>query len=77
MRCIEIMTPCNLHFVRSDDPLIAILREKTPAERLAIANGMWLHARRLIENVLRAEHPDWSLELINHETSRRISHGSV
>jgi 2-keto-3-deoxy-6-phosphogluconate aldolase len=71
------MTPHDLHSVRADDPLIAVLREKTPAERLAIAHGMWSHARKLIETILRAEHPDWSPAMINREAARRISHGSV
>ena len=32
-----------------------VLRAKTPAERLAIANGLWRSASRMIEAVLRAE----------------------
>jgi hypothetical protein len=49
-----------------------VYRAKTPAERLAIANGMWRSARRIIDAVLPAEHPDWSEEAINREIARRM-----
>lgn len=39
---------------RLDDAMVAILREKTPTERLAIAFGMWRSARRMIDANLRA-----------------------
>lgn len=54
-----------------------ILRAKTGAERLKIANDMFNAARRMIVSYLTAEHPDWTEEMIQRETSRRISHGSV
>lgn len=60
-----------------DDATAAVLRAKSPAERLAIANGMWRSARRIIEAVLRAEQPDWTDEQIRREVARRISHGAV
>ena len=36
-----------------------VLAQKTGAERLAIADGMFRSARRMIESHLRAEHPEW------------------
>jgi hypothetical protein len=63
--------------VRSDDPMIVALRRKSPAERLAIAHGMWSHARRVILHVVRAEHPDWTIDQVNREAARRLSHGAV
>ena len=60
-----------------DDDMARILRAKTGAERLKIANDMFLSARRMIASHLAAEHPDWTEEMIQRETSRRISHGSV
>lgn len=60
-----------------DDAMAAVLRAKSPAERLAIANGMWRSARRIIEAVLRAEQPDWTDEQIRREVARRMSHGAV
>lgn len=60
-----------------DDTMAAVLRAKSPAERLAIANGMWRSARRIIEAVLRAEQPDWTDEQIRREVARRMSHGAA
>ncbi|MSU80192.1 MAG: hypothetical protein EXS16_19130 [Gemmataceae bacterium] len=59
-----------------DRQMAAILREKTEAERLQIAWGMWHFAREMIENTLRAERVDWSNAEIQHETARRLSNGS-
>lgn len=60
-----------------DEEMVAVLRAKTGAERLAIANAMFTAARRMIAAHLAAEHPDWDGEQIERETSRRISHGLV
>ncbi len=57
--------------------MIAVLRDMTPTERLAIAHGMWSHARHMILQVVRAEHPDWDSEQVTREVAQRISHGSV
>lgn len=40
-----------------DPAMVEVLREKTPAERLAIANAMRRSARDMIRNLVRAEHP--------------------
>lgn len=53
-----------------------ILREKTEAERLAIAWGMWRSARAMLGNLLRAEHRHWSEEEVNREIARRFAHGT-
>jgi hypothetical protein len=60
-----------------DDAMCEILRKKTPAERLAIAFGMWKFARDMIRANLRHEHPEWSSEQIEREAARRLSHGAV
>ena len=60
-----------------DDDMARILRAKTGAERLKIANDMFVAARRMIASHLAAEHPDWDEERIQRETSRRISHGAI
>jgi hypothetical protein len=60
-----------------DDDMASILRLKTGAERLAIASSLFASARRMIANHLAAEHPDWTDEQVQRETSRRISHGAV
>ena len=70
------MTP-TCAFEMLDEAMVAPLRMKTPAERLAISNGMWRSARRMIEAILRKEHPDWPSEAIQREVARRMSHGTV
>ncbi len=59
-----------------DDQMAAVLRQKTGAERLAIANGLFLSARRMLTSQLRAEHPDWSDTQIARDVARRLAHGS-
>ena len=56
--------------------VVAILRTKTEAERLAIAWGMWRSARDMIRNLLRAEHPDWSDAQVQREAARRLAGGN-
>jgi Rv0078B-related antitoxin len=60
-----------------DDIVAEILRRKTPAERLAIADGMWRFARVMIRAIVAREHPDWSEDEINRQVARRMSHGAV
>jgi hypothetical protein len=59
-----------------DDDVAAILRQKTPAERLAIAFGMWRSARKMLTSMLRGQHPDWSNHEVDAEVARRMSHGA-
>jgi hypothetical protein len=67
----------NRRFEVMDDVMVPVLRAKTPAERLAIAHGMWLSARDMLRSILRGQHPDWTEEQVNRETARRLSHGAV
>jgi len=60
-----------------DDAMAEILRRKTPAERLAIANGMWKFAREMLRANIAREHPDWTNEEVNRLTARRLSHGAI
>jgi len=69
--------PTTPWFEMIDDAMAAVLRTKTPAERLAISNGMWRSARQMIDAILRKEHPDWSAAAIQREVARRMSHGAV
>jgi hypothetical protein len=59
-----------------DDQMAAVIRQKSGAERLAIANGLYVSARRTLTSHLRFEHPEWSDEQIAREVARRLSHGS-
>jgi hypothetical protein len=60
-----------------DDQMADMLRQKTGAERLAIAFGLFSSARRMLLSHLRTEHPDWDEQQIIAEAARRLSHGAV
>ncbi|HZL88983.1 MAG TPA: hypothetical protein VFB96_11460 [Pirellulaceae bacterium] len=59
-----------------DDQMAAVLRAKTPFERLAMAESMRRMARGLIRDKLRFDHPDWSPEQVDREVARRMLHGA-
>jgi hypothetical protein len=60
-----------------DDRMAEILRTKTGAERLRIADGMFRFARQLIEASVRARNPEWDDKRVQREVARRISRGAV
>jgi Rv0078B-related antitoxin len=60
-----------------DDRMAAILRTKTPAQRLAIAFDLWSFARMTIRRNLGRQHPEWSEAELVREVARRMSHGAV
>lgn len=60
-----------------DDQMADVLRRMTVAQRLAVANRMWVSARDAIGHMLRAEHPQWTDEQVQCETARRMLHGAV
>ena len=59
-----------------DDEMVALLAGKTEAERLAIAWGMWRAARRMIERIVAAEHPDLTPQEQEQVVANRMSHGT-
>ena len=59
-----------------DQEMAQVLRQKSGAERLAIAHEMFESARRMLKAHLTAEHPDWNEEQIAQEVARRLSHGA-
>jgi hypothetical protein len=59
-----------------DDRVAEILRSKTPAERLAIADGIWRFARQMIRAIIAREHSEWSEDEIERQVARRMSHGA-
>ena len=60
-----------------DDRMAEVLRAKTGAEKLAIADRMFRDARRMINESVRALHPDWSEEQVGEEVARRIAGDAV
>ena len=59
------------------DEMAAILRAKSPAERMAIGFGMWRFARKMIERTSRAQHPEWTEAELRQHVAWRMSHGAV
>ena len=59
-----------------DRQMAAVLAAKTEAERLQIAWAMWRSARRMLRNVVAAEHPSWTAEQVEAEVSRRMQRGT-
>jgi hypothetical protein len=77
----EHMSTQNLPMVIPDieimHPIVAqILRQKTPAERLALASGMRKSVTKTLQAFLRSEHPTWTDEQIQSEIARRIPLGN-
>jgi len=71
------MRPVVERFEVMDDRMAQVLRAKSGAERLQIADKMFSFARELITSSVHAAHPDWDDPRIAAETARRLSHGVV
>ena len=54
------------------DEMVEILRKKTPAERLAMAHGMWRENRQRIHDSICAANPGLTAEQINREVCRQL-----
>lgn len=74
-RMVEPNTIPRISYETVDPEVARVLSEKTEAERLQIAWGMWRSARRMIERILRSQFPEWSDAQVNHEVARRMSRG--
>jgi hypothetical protein len=59
-----------------DDKMAEVLRRKTPAERLEMAHSMWRLARDLVQAGVAHDHPEWSTDMVQAETARRMLRGS-
>lgn len=57
--------------------MAAILRAKTPAERMKIVFGMWDFAKSMVIQSTRAAHPEWTDLEVQRHVARRMSHGAV
>ena len=64
------------HFEVVDDAMADVLRQKTEAERLAIAFRMWAFARDMITRQVRSESPDLAAPEVQRVVARRMSHGA-
>jgi hypothetical protein len=59
-----------------DDEMAAILRVKTPVERLRVAFGLWTSTRNMLERLIRSQHPDWDDRTVKAAVVKRMSHGT-
>lgn len=59
-----------------DEEMAAVLKGKTPAERLRVAFGLWTSTKRMLERILRSQHPDWDDIEVQKEVAKRMSHGT-
>lgn len=60
-----------------DEAMAEILRRKTPAERIRIGFMLWTSARNMLRTHLKQTHPEWSVEIVEKEVIKRLSHGTV
>jgi hypothetical protein len=66
--------PRNIEVV--DDALAAVLRQKTPAERIAMIGSANRTARMIAAAGVRYQHPDWDETKIQNEVIRRVCGGT-
>jgi hypothetical protein len=55
-----------------DDALAAVLRQKTPAERIAMTADANETARKMAAAGIHHDHPDWTQRDIEREVARRM-----
>ena len=66
--------PINIEVV--DEQMAAILRSKTPAERIAMTSAAHRTARLLASAGVRFQHPDWDESQVQREVVRRVCGGT-
>lgn len=59
-----------------DDAVAAVLRGKTPAERIALAASANRTARALLASRIRSQHANWTDEQVHREVARRLTRGA-
>ncbi|WP_339749418.1 hypothetical protein [uncultured Rubinisphaera sp.] len=59
------------------DEMTEVLRQKSGAERLAMAHRMWRFGYQLVNRSVRNQHSNWTEEQIQEEVARRMSHGAI
>ena len=59
-----------------DQALADVMRQKTPAEKIAMVGAAHRTAKRLMAAGIRQTHPGWSEAEIQTEVCRRLLHGT-
>jgi hypothetical protein len=67
----------TIRFEVVDDAVAAVLRSKTPAQRVEMAFQAEAFARTLTAAGVRSRHPDWNVEEIEREVARIWLFGSA
>jgi hypothetical protein len=60
-----------------DEAVAAILRQKTPAERIAMASDAHRTARAMLTAQVRSQHAEWTDEEVQREVRRRLTGGKA
>ncbi|MDX2119189.1 MAG: hypothetical protein SFY96_13495 [Planctomycetota bacterium] len=60
-----------------DDATAERLRKMTPAERMALANDMFIQCREMMLAAVRSRNPEWTEAQVTAEVRRRISRGAA
>ncbi len=60
-----------------DDAMAALLKRKTPADRIRIAFTLWSSAHDMLMVHIRKTHPDWDGKRVEREVARRFLHGAL
>jgi hypothetical protein len=59
-----------------DEAVAAVLRQKTPAERVAMAFDANRTARLILAASIQSDHADWTDEQVQQEVARRMMRGA-
>ncbi len=59
-----------------DEAVAVILRQKTPAERIALTCAAHRTARAILTVRIQAQRADWSDEQVQREVARRLTCGA-
>ena len=60
-----------------DDDMAKVLKKKTSAESISIADNLWTSAHDMLMSLIGKVHPEWDIEQIKKEVARRLSHGAA
>ena len=61
----------------ADEAMVEVLRQKAPAERLAIGFAIWTSSRSMLKAYLKDSHPNWNSKRIKEEVLRRFTRGAL
>ncbi len=65
------MTMRKMVIEQMDEMMVAVLKRKTPKERILMVSDMSEFLRSSLRIVLRQQHPEWTTAQIQQEVMRR------